>query len=84
VHADDISSIALVTEGRHWVKSQAVLNIAKGMKPPIDALAKLANVFHEDVRNVVYDFVAEERYDLFGESDTCRLMRPEWRERFLV
>lgn len=80
---DDISSIALVTEDRHWVKSQAVLNIAKGMGQPIAGLAHSANIFHEDIRNLVYDLVAQNRYQLFGESDTCRLMRPAWKERFL-
>ena len=73
-----------MTEDKHWVKSQAVLNIAKGMKLPMPLLAQTANVFHEDIRNVVYDFVAQNRYQMFGETDSCRLMRPEWKQRFLV
>ena len=82
--ADDISSIALVTEDRHWIKSQAVLNIAKRMQQPWPMLAHTANAFHESVRDVVYDYVADNRYKMFGESDVCRLMRPEWKERFLT
>jgi predicted DCC family thiol-disulfide oxidoreductase YuxK len=73
-----------VTEDRHWIKSQAVLNIAKRMRMPLPVLANTANAFSEDFRNIVYDWVAQNRYQLFGESDTCRLMRSEWRDRFLV
>lgn len=35
------------------------------------------------IRDWAYDFVAKRRKQLFGGVDTCALMRPEWRARFL-
>ncbi|MFV0237739.1 MAG: thiol-disulfide oxidoreductase DCC family protein [Flavobacteriales bacterium] len=35
------------------------------------------------VRNSIYRLIAENRYSLFGKSDTCWLPTPELEERFL-
>lgn len=82
--ADDVSSIALVTKDRHWIKSQAILNIARRLRLPLPALAAFAQLFHEAVRDIVYDVVSENRYKIFGVTPTCRLMQPEWKDRFIV
>jgi predicted DCC family thiol-disulfide oxidoreductase YuxK len=34
--------------------------------------------------NFSYDFIAENRYRLFGKRETCRLPSPAERERFIV
>lgn len=81
---DDISSICLVTRDAHWIKSQAVMKIAERLKMPLPLLAALSRLSTDGMRNIVYDQVARNRCKLFGESDSCRLMQPEWRDRFLV
>jgi len=35
------------------------------------------------LRDVVYAFIATNRYRLFGKADRCWLARPEWENRFL-
>jgi predicted DCC family thiol-disulfide oxidoreductase YuxK len=74
----------LVTEDAHWTKSQAVLNIAKQLDLPLAALSAMLQVFDERLRDLVYDFVADNRYQILGKRATCRLMQPEWKDRFLV
>jgi predicted DCC family thiol-disulfide oxidoreductase YuxK len=73
----------LVTKNRHWVKSQAVLNIAEELGMPIPLVASLMQLFAAPIRDVLYDWISRNRYDLFGEAPQCRMMQPEWRDRFL-
>ena len=35
------------------------------------------------IRDAVYDFVANNRYDWFGKYDSCPAPEPEWKQRFL-
>jgi predicted DCC family thiol-disulfide oxidoreductase YuxK len=82
--AEDISSIVLVAEDAHWIKSQAVLNIAKQLNLPLAAFAAFLQIFDGRLRDFVYDFVADNRYQILGKRATCKLMQPEWKDRFLV
>lgn len=79
-HADDISSIVLVTKDRSYVKSEAVMNIAQRLRMPLSLVATLSQPVPSPLRNLVYDWVANNRYKIFGESSSCRLMQPEVRE----
>ncbi len=36
------------------------------------------------IRNVVYDFIATNRYKWFGKLDACPIPKPEWRDRFIM
>ena len=82
--AEDITSIVLVNKQRHWIKSQAVLHIAKDLKAPLPVLQAILQPIPWFVRDTVYELVANNRYRLFGEADSCRMMLPEWKDRFLV
>ena len=81
---NDISSIVLVEQNKSFLKSDAVLKIAEGLALPLSLVSVLSILFPSNVRDVVYDVVAENRYKIMGERDSCRLMQPEWRDRFLV
>lgn len=83
-HPDDISSIVLVTTERSWTKSQAVMQIARRLRMPLPLVYWLSQPIHERVRDVVYEWISKNRYKLFGEAAQCRLMQPEWKDRFLV
>lgn len=65
------------------MKSQAVLHIAQRLHLPLPAIAALCQLFPSVLRDAVYDQVSENRYRIFGESAECRLMQPEWKDRFL-
>mmetsp|Transcript_2538 Transcript_2538/g.3906 ORF Transcript_2538/g.3906 Transcript_2538/m.3906 type:complete len:234 (-) Transcript_2538:378-1079(-) len=70
----DISSIVLVTSQEAHFKSDAVLRIAKELdgNPMLPIAGNLGPFLPRFARNIVYDFVAKNRYR-FGEADQCRL-----------
>jgi predicted DCC family thiol-disulfide oxidoreductase YuxK len=51
---------------------------------PLPVVATLLQAVHERIRDVVYDLVSTNRYNIFGEAAHCRLMQPEWKDRFLM
>ena len=59
-----------------YVKSTAVLRIGRRLQDGVGAfrvLADLALLFPVALRDVVYDWVARNRYGFFGKLDECRL-----------
>lgn len=77
-----IDSIVLLADNRVWVKSDAVLQIARylpGAWRWLAAFRWLPRV----LRDGLYDWVARNRYRLFGRSEACRIPTPELRALFL-
>jgi predicted DCC family thiol-disulfide oxidoreductase YuxK len=80
--SDRIDSFVLVENGAAYMKSSAALRLAKhlgGAWPLASALL----VVPRFLRDAAYDFVARNRYRWFGRRQSCLLMRPEFRSRFL-
>jgi len=76
--ADDISSIVLVTKEGAYTKSDAVLKITEELIPlrllplrPVASLGRL--VVPKFLRDLIYDGVADNRYQLMGKRNECRL-----------
>lgn len=72
----DLSTIVLVEGDCLYVKSTAVLRIGRRLQDGVGAfrvLADLALLFPVALRDVVYDWVARNRYGFFGKLDECRL-----------
>lgn len=63
-------------------KSTAVIRIMIRMKG-LYRLAGVLYVIPRPVRDVVYDWIARNRYRWFGKYDACPMPRPEHRELFL-
>lgn len=75
-------SVVFVSRGLAWQKSDAVLNILKEM----GGLWKVLFVFKlmpRFLRDAVYDFIAANRYRLFGKRDNCMVPTTELKSRFL-
>ncbi|KAK9282404.1 hypothetical protein L1049_005321 [Liquidambar formosana] len=71
---DDISSVVLVEKDRSYIKSEAVLKIMEYIDLPFPQLAFfLQFVPCKFVRDVMYDNVADNRYTIFGYSDSCEI-----------
>ena len=47
------------------------------------SVARLARVVPRPARNRLYDFVARNRYRVFGKTETCMLPDPAYRHKFL-
>ena len=77
----EFNSVILINEEKFYEKSDAVLQIVKDL----NGLSWLS-IFRfvpRFIRDVVYDFIAANRYSIFGKSETCRIPSPEERELFL-
>ncbi|MDW0109952.1 thiol-disulfide oxidoreductase DCC family protein [Sporosarcina aquimarina] len=80
---EDVDSLVLIEKGKAYTKSGAALRIAK----KLDGLWHLAFLFilvPSPIRDVVYDFVARNRYKWFGKKEeACMLPTPAERKRFI-
>lgn len=76
-------SIVLIENGVVYERSTAGLRIARHLRGPVKLLYAFI-VFPRVVRDVVYRFIARNRYRWFGKSDVCRVPTPELKARFLA
>ncbi|KAL2928297.1 hypothetical protein RDABS01_028797 [Bienertia sinuspersici] len=70
---DDISSVVLVEKERSYIKSEAVLKIMEYIDLPFPQLAFFLKLVPLFVRDIAYDNLANNRYNIFGKSDTCEI-----------
>lgn len=75
-------SVVLWEDGKVHRKSEAVLRVFAGLGG-IWKLAVVGRLLPRGLRDLVYDFIARNRYRWFGKRETCRLPKPEERARFL-
>lgn len=83
VDVSKLDSIVLMKKnGELKEKSSAVLHIARHLSGgwPLLYVFMILPVF---LRDLVYDFIAANRYKWFGRRDECRIPTPELRQRFL-
>ncbi|XP_078175067.1 putative thiol-disulfide oxidoreductase DCC isoform X1 [Carex rostrata] len=67
---DDISSVVLVEKDRSYIKSEAVLRIMEHLGLPFPQFAFMLKLVPLFVRDFAYDNVANNRYEIFGRSET--------------
>lgn len=77
-----LDSIVLVEEGTVYTASDAALRIAVRLKGPW-TLMHVFRIVPRPVRDVVYNWIARNRYRWFGKQDACRLPTPELKSRFI-
>ncbi|XP_011042730.1 PREDICTED: DCC family protein At1g52590, chloroplastic [Populus euphratica] len=70
---DDISSVVLVERDRSHIKSEAVLKIMEYIDLPFPQLAFFLQIVPLFLRDFVYDNVANNRYTIFGRSESCEI-----------
>lgn len=75
-------SIVLVQRGRALVKSAAALAIARGLRWPWPLLS-IFWLVPWPLRDLVYDWIARNRYRWFGKREECWVPTPALRARFL-
>jgi predicted DCC family thiol-disulfide oxidoreductase YuxK len=80
--SETFESIVLYQKGEFYTKSDAALAIARKLDFPWPLLYGL-KIIPKGIRNVVYDFIASNRYRWFGKSDRCMIPTPEISERFV-
>jgi predicted DCC family thiol-disulfide oxidoreductase YuxK len=79
---DRFDSLGFVERGRVYTRSTAVLRIARHLPWPwrLGAFGLLVPPF---LRDWLYDRLAQNRYALFGRTESCKMPTPEIASRFL-
>lgn len=80
--AGEPDSVVVTTELHAWVRSDAVIEIARRLPWPWRA-AFVLRVVPERVRDAAYRWVARHRHRWFGRAEGCMLPAPELRARML-
>lgn len=79
---NDLNSIIVIDKNKVHKKSAAILIILEHLGMPWRIFI-IMKVLPESWRDALYDFVAERRYKWFGKKDTCLIMLPEYKNRFI-
>ena len=78
----DLDSVVLYQNGQILEKSDAALAIARelsGFWPMLGVF----RIIPRPLRDVVYDWIAKNRYKWFGKKESCRIPTPELKSLFL-
>lgn len=79
---DELTSVIYVQNENVFLRSEAALRIASQLDG-IWKLSKILLVFPTPLRDFVYNFIARNRYRIFGKRDECLLPTAELKSRFL-
>lgn len=78
----DFDSFVLYENGKVYLKSTAALQLTKHLRFPFPLLYPLI-ILPAFLRNLVYDFVAKNRYAWFGKKESCMIPSPALKDRFI-
>ena len=79
---EDFDTAILVDNGKVYDRSSVGLQVARKM----DGLWPLAYIFiilPKPVRDIVYNWIAKNRYKWFGKEESCMMPSPDLRNRFI-
>jgi len=78
-----IDSIILIEPNiAYYTKSTAALEIGKRLKG-LHIISSILLWLPESFRNIVYDFIAKNRYKWYGKKDACMIPTDELRGKFI-
>ncbi|WP_339653861.1 DUF393 domain-containing protein [uncultured Maribacter sp.] len=79
----NIDSIILIEPNvAYYTKSTAALEIGKNLKG-LKTLSSILLWLPESIRDIVYDFVAKNRYKWYGKKDSCMIPTEELKNKFI-
>ena len=84
IDTSKIDSIILIEPGiAYYTKSSAAIKIMN----EFGGLWRVMNVFNyllpTSIRDIIYDFIAKNRYKWFGKQESCMIPTPELKAKFL-
>ncbi|MDP5275763.1 thiol-disulfide oxidoreductase DCC family protein [Chengkuizengella axinellae] len=82
LNADQMDTVVLIENGRAFTKSTAALRICLHLKKCWPILFGIT-IIPKLLRDVVYDWIAKNRYKWFGKKDQCMIPKKEFKNRFL-
>ena len=82
VDTKTIDSILLYEPGiAYYYKAEAVMRISKDMKGWYSIVGYFS--FLGKSANLIYDFIAKNRYKWYGKKESCMIPTPELKSKFL-
>lgn len=78
-----IDTIVLLMNEKVYFKSSAALQIAKKLNGFWKVVYILA-IIPEPLRDLIYNFIARNRYKWFGRRESCRIPTEDESDRFLI
>ncbi len=83
IETTKVDSIILIEPNiAYYTKSEAALQIGKNLKG-YRTLSSFLYVFPKGLRDIIYDFIARNRYKWYGKKDACMIPTPELQAKFL-
>ena len=79
---EDLNSVVLYYNGKCYFKSKAILKALTILGPPYSFLA-IFSILPKGLSDYFYDLIAQNRYRLFGQKNTCRIPTKEEKSLFL-
>lgn len=77
-----LDSFVVIDHGTAYAKSDAALRVCRHLRGVWPAFAWF-RIVPRPFRDLVYSFVAANRYRWFGKTEQCMLPTPDTRQRFL-
>lgn len=81
-HKINADTIIFVKHNKCYTKSDAALLIAAEMKFPYPLLC-FGFIVPRFLRNLIYDYIARNRYKWFGKSESCMVPDEKQKARFI-
>ena len=81
INTSHLDTVVLVRGDRAFTRSAAAIEIASRLDMPWNLLTVFQAV-PEPLRDMMYDLIAQNRYQLFGKKEQCMLPSDELRRRF--
>lgn len=83
IDTSKVDSIILIDPGTaYYTKSTAALEIGKELRG-YRGLSSILLWIPAPIRDIVYDFIAKNRYKWYGKKDQCMIPTPELKAKFL-
>ncbi len=83
IDTENVDSIILIEPGvAYYTKAEAALEIGTELKG-YRTLSKVLGLIPNRLSNIVYDFIAKNRYKWYGKKDNCMIPTPELKAKFL-
>lgn len=82
VKNEDLNTVVLIDGDRVFKRSSAALEVLKKLGGGWQLLY-VFKIIPAPIRDVVYNWIAKNRYRWFGKEDSCRIPTPELKSRFL-
>ncbi len=79
----NLSTVVLIHQGKAYTQSDVALETGRILGGGWQAFYVFKWILPAFLRNAIYDWLARNRYRLFGKSEQCMVPTPELKARFL-